>query len=60
MAAKAGHDNCRHTSERACSDLESLSFCFSYWVGDYFDWGASVLHICEMEEQIRKIWQYVQ
>ena len=41
-------------SERACNDLESLSFCFSYWVGDYVDWGASVLCICEKEEQITK------
>jgi hypothetical protein len=39
-------------SERACNDLQSLSFCFSYWVGDYFDWGAGVLHICEKKEQI--------
>ena len=41
-------------SERTCNDLESLSFCFSYWVGDYFDWGANVLHICEKEKQITK------
>jgi hypothetical protein len=55
MAAKTGHDNSRHTSERACNDLESLSFCFSYWVGDYFHWGASVLLFCEKKEHITKI-----
>jgi hypothetical protein len=59
MAGKTGHDNSRHTSERACNDLESLFFCFSYWAGDYFHWGASVLLFCEKEEHITKISQYV-
>ena len=54
MAAKMVTTIADTLSERACNDLKNLSFCFSYRVGDHFDWGASVLHICEKKEQIAK------